>query len=168
MVEHRARPSLERRVELVLGTTRYSRRSSPDRTHVGRLAIARDSGIPRLTSMHHIYISGFDSSGNRFSSTSLSQLMRNGASTYQTSSATRRSVILLATRGNPVSSDEVTIIIRQRNEYSRAGYASPAAQQRSPWMQARSRASTAFQQPIASITEQGAQVEKQKITRALC
>ena len=59
LVGHRARPSLARRVALVLGTTGSTRRRSPCRTHVGRLAVARDPRIPRLTSTQHSYTNGY-------------------------------------------------------------------------------------------------------------
>ena len=59
LVGHRARPSLARRVALVLGTTGSTRRRSPCRTHVGRLAVARDPRVPRLTSTQHSYTNGY-------------------------------------------------------------------------------------------------------------
>ena len=55
LLGHRARPSLARRVALVLATTGSTRRRSPGRTRVGRLAVTRDPRVPRLTLMQHLW-----------------------------------------------------------------------------------------------------------------
>ena len=59
LVGHRARPSLARRMALVLGLTGGTRRRSPCRTNVGRLAVARHPGIPRLATMQHSDTNGY-------------------------------------------------------------------------------------------------------------
>ena len=55
LVGHRARPSLAWRVALVLATTGSTRRRSPGRTHVGRLAVARDPRVSRLTLTQQVW-----------------------------------------------------------------------------------------------------------------